>query len=225
MSLERNIKIKNYICEQFVQEDATLASVRKRAKQKGMPDIQVPSNVGKLLYCLAKMRAPNRILELGTLGGYSTIWLARALAAHGKIITLDIDARNLEVAKENFALAGVQDKIEVRLGKAAHLLQEMIEKGEAPFDLIFIDADKENYPTYLEYVLKLSSPGTIILSDNLLPKGEEIGGTPPEEQKEARGIYKFNGLLATHPRLESILIPTIVGANGRVDALGLSIVN
>ena len=93
---------------------------------------------------------------------------------------------NLEVAKENFALAGVQDKIEVRLGKAAHLLQEMIEKGEAPFDLIFIDADKENC-TYLEYVLKLSSPGTIILSDNLLPKGEEIGGTPsPKNEKKRR---------------------------------------
>jgi predicted O-methyltransferase YrrM len=225
MGLERNIKIKNYICELFVDEDETLASIRKRSKAQGMPNIQVPSNVGKLIYCLAKLRAPSRILEIGTLGGYSAIWLARALRPQGKLISLDIDARNIEVAKENLLLAGLEDKVEFRLGRATDLLQEMIEKQEEPFDLIFIDADKENYPAYLESVLKLSSSGTLILSDNLIPKNGEIGGTPDDTETEARGIYKFNTLLSAHPRLESILIPTIVGEKGRVDALGLSIVN
>ncbi len=225
VSQERNIKIRNYISELFVDEDELLASVRKRSKARGMPDIQVPSNVGKLIYCLAKLRAPSRILEVGTLGGYSAIWLARALRPEGKLISLDIDARNLEVAKEHLILAGLEEKVEFRLGRAADLLHEMVEKREEPFDLIFIDADKKNYPAYLEYAVKLSSSGTLILSDNLIPKNGEVGGASDEDESEASAIYKFNTLLSKHPRLESILIPTIVTEKGRIDALGLSIVN
>lgn len=224
MSLERSSEIKKYICSLFVKEDEILQTVRKRSKEQRLPPIEVPSNVGKLLHLLAKLKAPKRVLEIGTLGGYSTIWIARALGPECKIISLDIDAHNIEVAKEHLALAGFQNQVEVRFGRAVHLLQEMIDKNEEPFDMIFIDADKESYPFYLDYAVKLSSVGTLILSDNLIPKNGEIGGKGPDLQEEERGIYKFNQQLAVHPRLDSILIPTIVGEKGRIDALGLSIV-
>ncbi|MBI2742431.1 MAG: O-methyltransferase [Chlamydiales bacterium] len=224
MSLERNIEIKKYICSLFVNEDEILKTVRTNSKKERLPDIQVPSNVGKLLYMLTKLHAPKRVLEIGTLGGYSTIWIARAMGAEGRIISLDIDAHNIRVAKEHLALAGLQERVEIRFGRATELLQQMVESKEEPFDLIFIDADKVSYPDYLEYAVKLSSPGTLILSDNLIPKGGEIGGRGPDMQDEEKGIYKFNQQMASHPRLETILIPTIVGEKGRIDALGLSIV-
>ena len=215
--------IKNYINGLFAVEDDVLKAVKKQANQAGLPQIEVPSNVGKLLYCLAKIQRPQRVLEIGTLAGYSTVWLARALEEGAKLISLELQPEHLAIARQSIQMAGLNSRVELREGDARVLIDQMIQQKEKPFDLIFIDADKKSYPVYLDKVLQLSHPGTLILSDNLIPKGEEIG-TPVPENWDARGIYTFNQAIATHPRLESILATTIVGDSGRIDALGISIV-
>jgi predicted O-methyltransferase YrrM len=219
----RSIDIKNYVSALFAAEDEVLSSINANAKNEGLPQIEIPQTVGKLLYCLAKIQRPKRILEIGTLAGYSTVWLARALPEDGRLISLELEPHHASVARKNFELAGLSEKIEVREGVARELMENMIAEGEAPFDLIFIDADKEGYPRYLECALSLSHPGTLILSDNLIPKGESIGTFHPNNFI-AKSIYQFNNEIATDPRLESILATTIVGEKGRIDALGISIV-
>lgn len=220
----RAIDIKNYLSDLFVHEDALLSSIKERARQQGLPNIEVPSTVGKLLYCLAKIQKPQKILEIGTLAGYSTIWLGRALPDNGILISLELDPHHVAIARNNISLVHLEHKIEIREGNAKELLDLMIDNNEGPFDLIFIDADKENYPCYLEKALKLSRLGTLILSDNLIPKGDTIG-KPHPNHPEAKDIYEFNEKIASHPLLESILATTIVGDLGRIDALGISIVN
>lgn len=217
----RAIDIKDYLCSLFAADDDVLLTIKKNAKLAGLPEIEVPSNVGKLLYCLAKIQRPRRVLEVGTLAGYSTVWLGRALPEGGKIISLELYSIHVDVARKNLALAGLENKVEIREGLAELLMDEMIAQGEEPFDLVFIDADKENYPLYLEKALKLSRSGTLILSDNLIPKGDEIGSP---HSLESAGIYQFNQKMASHPQLESVLTTTIVGSQGRIDALGISIV-
>lgn len=215
--------IKNYIHSLFVKEDPHLRYARENSQLQGLPQIHVASHVGQLIYLLAKSHTPTKILEIGTLGGYSTLWLAKALPKEGTIISLELEPQHAKLAREHLARAGYHNRVEIRLGKALDLLSTMIKKGEGPFDLIFIDADKENYPIYLEHALALSAPGTLILSDNLIPKGEEIDN-PKTSNVSANAIYQFNRQIAHHPRLESILIPTIVGEQGRIDALGFSLV-
>lgn len=219
----RAIDIKNYLSDLFVNEDDLLSSIKERSKQQGLPNIEVPSTVGKLLYCLAKIQRPKKILEIGTLAGYSTIWLGRALPENGLLISLELNPHRVAIARKNISLADLEHKIEIREGTAKELLNLMIDNKEGPFDLVFIDADKENYPCYLEQVLKLSHSGTLILSDNLIPKGDIIG-QPHPNHPEAKDIYNFNEKIASHPLLESILATTIVGELGRIDALGISIV-
>ena len=219
----RAVNIKNYLTELFVQEDDVLHKIRARSKEAGLPAIEVPATVGKLLFCLAKIQKPQRILEIGTLAGYSTIWLARALPPSGKLISLELEKLHAVIARENMRYAGLSDKVEVREGGAAELLDQMIAQKETLFDLIFIDADKENYPVYLEKALQLSHEGTLILSDNLIPRGDDFGNTRSEYIDQKR-IYQFNEAIASHPHLESILATTIVGDSGRIDALGISIV-
>ena len=216
-SLERNSAIKEYIEALFVKEDAFLQFARKNSQVQKLPNIQVPSQLGKMLFLLTKIRAPKRVLEIGTLGAYSTLWIAKALPPGGRLISLEIDSRNVLLAKEHVARAGYENCIEIREGNALSLLASMVEGQEGPFDQIFIDADKKNYLSYLEFALALSVPGTLILSDNLIPKGEEIN-------EDDSAIYQFNRKVAEHPRLESILAPIIVGDKGRLDALGISLV-
>lgn len=215
--------IKNYIHSLFVKEEPHIRYARENSQMQGLPQIHVASHVGQLIYLLAKSHEPRTILEIGTLGGYSTIWLAKALSKDGTIISLELEPHHAKLAREHIARAGYHKSVEIRLGKAQDLLSAMIKRGEGPFDLIFIDADKENYPTYLEQALALSAPGTLILSDNLLPKGEEIDN-PKTTNVSANAIYQFNRQIAHHPRLESMLIPIIVGEQGRIDALGFSLV-
>lgn len=219
----RAVNIKNYLSDLFAQEDEVLRKIRVRAKEAGLPAIEVPATVGKLLYCLAKIQKPQRILEIGTLAGYSTIWLARALAESGKLISLELEKLHAVIARENMRNAGLSEKVEVREGEASALLDQMIVQKEASFDLIFIDADKENYPLYLEKALQLSHEGTLILSDNLIPRGDDLGNTNSAYIDQKR-IYQYNNEIASHPHLESILATTIVGDSGRIDALGISIV-
>lgn len=224
---ERACKIERYISELFAPEDGVLSSLREEARALHMPDIHVPAYVGKLLYCLVIMMQPKKVLEVGTLAGYSAIWLARALPPkvrqEARLISLELFPHHAALARQKLEEAGLTDRAEVREGLALAEMRRMVERGEGPFDIIFIDADKKHYPAYLEQALLLSRPGSLILSDNLIPRGEEIGdATQGDENAEA--IYHFNRLLADHPRLESSLITTIADHHGRIDALGLSIV-
>lgn len=221
--LERNRQVKDYICNYFAEESEATAHALKTSEKAGLKSIQVPANVAKTIYLIAKLIKPKSILEIGTLGGYSALWLARALAEGGKLTTIECDEAHIAVAKENFLFAGAQDIIEIRQGEALSVLDEMIQNNEGPFDLIFIDADKSEYPEYLEKILKLASSGSVILSDNLIPKRGDIGCPDPRDN-EAVGTYTFNQMLADHPGLETIPLTTIVGENGRVDAIGLTIV-
>lgn len=222
--LSRNRQVKDYLCSFFSIEENELIYAREHSLEAGLKAIAVPSNVGKMLYLLCRLQNPKKILEIGTLGGYSTLWLAKGMHPEGRLITLEREEKHIQIAREHFERAGFENRIELRQGEAEGLLKQMVAENEPPFDLIFIDADKENYPVYLDLTLALSRPGTLILSDNLIPKRGEILEPDPRDT-EAVSIYDFNARMAAHPRLESMLFPTIVGENGRVDALGVALVH
>lgn len=171
------------------------------------------------MYLLAKMAGAKRVLEIGTLGGYSTTWLARALPADGKVITLELDQKHAEVAWKNLDRAGVADRVEVRVGRAVDTLHQMIDRHEAPFDLIFIDADRINCVTYLDLSLQLSHPGTVILADNVIRHGRVIDQQPGDAS--ALGAKAYNESMAARPELESIILPII---RENLDGLSISIV-
>jgi predicted O-methyltransferase YrrM len=159
------------------------------------------------------------VLEIGTLGGYSTTWLARALPPDGKLITLELDSKHADVARRNLDRNGVGDRVEIRIGRAIDSLRKMIAAGEAAFDVIFIDADKPSYLDYLNLALQLSQPGTIILADNTIRNGRVMEANPPEEN--ARSARAYNDAIASHPQLDSIVLPIIREA---IDGLAISIV-
>ncbi len=213
------VKIDKYIEHLFNPHDEALAQNLQNAQAADLPTINVSPNEGKLLYLIAKMAGAKRVLEIGTLGGYSTTWLARALPADGKVITLELDQKHAEVARGNLDRAGVANRVEVRVGRAVDSLRKMIDQHAAPFDLIFIDADKPSYMEYLDLSLHLSHTGTVILADNLIRNGRVIDNRPTDEA--ARSAKAFNDSLAAHLRLESIILP-IIRAN--LDGLSISIV-
>ena len=171
------------------------------------------------MYLIAKMAHAKRILEIGTLGGYSTTWLARALPTDGKLVTLELDPKHAAVARHNLDRAGVSQRVEIRVGRAVDSLRTMIDHVEAPFDLIFIDADKPLYPDYLTLAMQLTRPGTIILADNLIRNGRVLNAQSTDEN--ARGARAYNAAIAAHPRLESIVLPII---RENLDGLSISIV-
>ena len=212
-------QVDNYIEALFVPPDLVLSANLRDADAAGVPPINVSANQGKLLYLLAKLTCPRRILEIGTLGGYSAIWLARALPADGRLITLELNPSHIALARESIDRAGLNSIVEVRLGKAAETLQHMIAAAEPPFDLIFIDADKPGYVEYLELALPLSRSGTLILADNLIRSGLVLADQPTDPN--AQGAKAFNQILASHPRLESIILPIF---RDKLDGLSLSIV-
>ncbi len=213
------VKIDGYIEALLNPPDAALLHNLKDAESSGLPTINVSPNEGKLLYLVTKIAGAKRVLEIGTLGGYSTTWLARALPADGKVITLELDQKHAEVARKNLARAGVGDRVEVRVGRAAETLRRMIDQHEAPFDLIFIDADKTSYVEYLDLSLRLARTGTVILADNLIRNGHVIDDRPADES--ARGAKAFNEALAASYRLDSIILPII---RTNLDGLSISIV-
>jgi predicted O-methyltransferase YrrM len=217
---ERNSAICDYINTTFAHETKALEEAKKSSLQKGIPDISVPKWVGKLLKIITLISKPKRILEIGTLTGYSTLWIAYG-APFAEIITIEHDPKHAEIARNNFL--GAQQKITLLEGNALSLLQEMIDKKVEPFDLVFLDANKDCYPTYLPLILNLTKKGSLLLSDNLIPREDKINRPDPLD-KQANAIYTYNAQIAAHPQLETILIPTIVEKWGRLDALGLSIV-
>lgn len=192
----------NYISGLFAAQDGVLCEAREEAKREGLPGINVSASEGKLLHVLALMCGAKRILEIGTLGGYSAIWLARALPENGKLISLEIDAHHADVARRNIAHAGLTSKVEVRVGPAIETLTRMQAEGEAAFDLAFIDADKDGYVEYLKKVVPLVREGGLILGDNTLPDAVL-------DETATSGTKRYNTAVAAHPDLVSILVPVL----------------
>ena len=177
----------------------------------GLPAIQVSPLQGRLLRLLAQTQGARSILEIGTLGGYSTIWLARALPADGRLVTLEYESRHAEVARDNLARAGLADMVEVRVGAALESLLQLEAESRGPFDGIFIDADKPAYPEYLSWSLRLSRPGSLIIADNVVRNGAVIDAG--SHDAGVQGIRRFHELLAAEPRLSATVVQT-VGVKG-----------
>jgi predicted O-methyltransferase YrrM len=204
-------QVDRYFGDLLAPEDAALGSVIEANKLAGLPPIDVPALLGKFLELMVRISGARRVLEIGTLGGYSTIWLARALTDDGRVVTLEIDPKHAELARANLKNAGVSDRVEIRLGVAMDTLRTMHEKGEEPFDLIFIDADKKSMPEYLGWSLKLSRPGTVIIADNVVRDGKVIEPDHPDEN--IQGVRRMTEMMAVEPRLSATAIQT-VGARG-----------
>jgi predicted O-methyltransferase YrrM len=217
--------VDKYATDLLLPPDPVLDAALQAQAAAGMPAINVAPNQGRLLQILALACGARRILEIGTLGGYSTIWLARALPAGGRLVTLEAEPRYAEVARVNIARAGFGDVVEIRLGPALETLPELAAEGAGPFDLIFIDADKGNYPGYFSWALKLSRPGTVIIGDNVVRDGAILdpGAKDPltGDTELIRGVRRFYELLASETRVSATAIQTVgdKGYDGFVLAL------
>ncbi len=212
--------VDEYINGLLVTPDAVLTETLAASKKAGLPDISVTAAQGKFLHLLVKMHGARKVLEIGTLGGYSTIWMARALPADGTLITLEAEAKHAEIATANIARAGLSKVVEVRLGPALETLPRLAGEGLAPFDFIFIDADKTGYPEYFKWAMKLSRRGTVIIADNVVRKGQVADSNSADER--VQGVRKYNELLAGESRVSATIIQT-VGSKGH-DGFALGIV-
>ncbi|CAN7484444.1 O-methyltransferase [Phenylobacterium sp. LjRoot225] len=206
MSQEAWTEVDHYLTEALLAPDPTLDAALADSQAAGLPAINVAPNQGKLLMLLAQMTGARRILEIGTLGGYSTIWLARALPADGRLVTLEYEPKHAEVARKNLARAGFADQVEVKVGAAIAALPSL----EGPFDFIFIDADKSGYPDYFLWSLKLARPGTVIVADNVVRAGKVL---QPGNDANALGVRRMNELIAAEPRVAATAVQT-VGSKG-----------
>ncbi|MCU1219304.1 MAG: methyltransferase [Candidatus Angelobacter sp.] len=220
MAQEQWTAVDSYISDLFIAPDFALESALDSSRAAGLPTINVSPTQGKLLHMLARMQGARSILEMGTLGGYSTIWLARALPTEGRLISLEIDQKRAEIARANVARAELSNVVEIRLGRAVDTLQQLVAEGHEPFDLIFIDADKPGYAEYLKWSLKLARPGTLIIADNVVRKGEVAD--PASTDENVQGIRKFNEMLAAEKSVTTTVIQT-VGSKG-YDGLALILV-
>ncbi|HUZ03837.1 MAG TPA: O-methyltransferase [Acidobacteriaceae bacterium] len=214
---DRWTAVDQYIDDLLFPSDTMLTAALAASTAAGLPPISVTASQGKLLCLLAQMSGARTILEIGTLGGYSTLWLARALPSDGRIITLESEPRHAEVARANFTHAGMAEKIELRLGSALDTLPQLVAEKHAPFDFIFLDANKDGYPEYLTWSLRLSRPGTIIVADNVVRDGEVIYADSSNAQ--VQGARRFNQMLASDSRLSATILQT-VGSKG-YDGLAL----
>lgn len=199
----------HYFSRALTPSDAVLDAALQASEAAGLPSIHVSPLQGKLLMLLAQAHGSRSILEIGTLGGYSTIWLARALPAGGRLITLESEARHAAVARENIARAGFAGVVEVRVGRAIETLPALEAEQEGPFDFIFLDADKASYPDYLTWALRLSRPGTVIVADNVVRNGQVIDPASPDVN--VQGVRRLTEQMAAEPRLSSTVIQTVGG--------------
>jgi predicted O-methyltransferase YrrM len=213
-------EVDQYFSEGLLPSDPFLESTLETSLRAGLPAISVSPNQGKFLQILAQIVAARSILEIGTLGGYSTIWLARGLRAGGHLITLEVDPKHAEVAQLNVSRAGLKDVVEIRIGNALATLPELSAERRGPFDLIFIDADKQNIPTYFEWALKLSRPGTLIIVDNVVRGGAVID--PDSSDPSVQGVRRFVELLGAEAGASGTAIQT-VGIKG-YDGLAIVLV-
>ena len=205
--LQQQARIRHEVEENLVQlfapEDEALRTTITAAKEAGLPAIQINPLQGKLLQVLAAACNAQKILEIGSLAGYSGIWLARALPPTGRLITLEVSPAHAEVVQHSFEQAGVADRAEVRVGSAQESLPQLVD--EAPFDLVFVDADKPSYPHYLDWAIRLSRPGSIIVADNCIRSGQALSESALDDQRVA-GLYQYNLQTLKHPRLRAIAL-------------------
>jgi len=209
MTQELWTEVDRYFADLFVPPDPALDAALAASTAAGLPPINVTPTLGKLLWLLARAQGARTILEIGTLGGYSTIWLARALPSDGRLITLEADPNHAQIAWANIARAGLTDVVDLRLGRAQETLPKLAAERRGPFDLIFIDADKQSYPDYLAWSLKLARRGSLIIADNVVRKGAVVDAASMDSA--VQGVRRFNALLAAEPRVSATAIQTVGG--------------
>lgn len=219
-TLNRSIEVDEYIAGHLIQADAALEKALQSSKEANLPSIQVSPCLGKLLHLLVLTHGSRRILEIGTLGGYSTIWMAKALPAGGRLISLELDHTHAEVARKNIEHAELSDRVEIRLGAALDTLPKIASEGLEPFDFFFIDADKQNIPEYFQWALKISRPGSVIVVDNVVRRGELINSS--SDDQNVQGVRRLHEMLATELRATATTIQT-VGSKG-YDGFTLAVV-
>lgn len=213
--------VDRYLTDALVPSDPALDGALEAAATAGLPPINVSPPQGKLLHMLARIQGAKKILEIGTLGGYSTIWLARALPPDGRLVTLEADPKHAAVARASIARAGLADVVELRLGPALETLPVLAAEGRGPFDLVFADADKPNNPAYFAWALKLARPGSLIIVDNVVRNGRVADATSGDS--DVQGSRRLIELLASEPRVTATAIQT-VGAKG-YDGFAIALVN
>lgn len=199
--------VDHYLDKMLIPPDSALKDALAAATKAKLPEIQVSSVQGKLLHLLALIMGARKILEIGTLGGYSTIWMARALPEGGRIITLEADLKHAEVARKNFARAAVESKVELRLGKALDTLPQIAAEGLGPFDMFFIDADKSNMPQYFEWSLKLARKGSVIIADNVVREGAVLDAK--SKNADIRGVRRFLEMAGKEERVSGTALQTV----------------
>ncbi len=212
--------VDNYFASLLAPEDALLRAALEANNTAGLPAIDVSPLQGKFLQLLVQITHARRVLEIGTLGGYSTMWMARALPPDGRIVTLEYSPTHADVARANLLRAGLLDRVDLRIGRALDLLPTLAESGAAPFDLVFIDADKRSNPDYLDWALRLSRPGTVIAVDNVVRNGAIVN--EKSRDPDVIGTRRMTEQIAAHPRLSATVLQT-VGDKG-YDGIALAVV-
>jgi predicted O-methyltransferase YrrM len=200
-------EVDEYFGDHLLKSDAALDAILAANRNAGLPPIDVTPLQGKFLELLVRMSSARRVLEIGMLGGYSTAWMARALPSDGRVISLELEQRHADIARKNLESVNLSDRVEIRVGRAADSLQKLVAEKAAPFDLIFIDADKAGYPDYLDWSLKLSRPGTVIVADNVVREGAVID--PKSADPNVQGVRRFTEKLAAEPRLTATALQTV----------------
>ncbi|CAI8768702.1 Catechol O-methyltransferase [Brevibacillus sp. IT-7CA2] len=211
MNREQWTAVDHYFTDKLLEADSVLDTVLQENAAAGLPAIDVSPNQGKFLHLLARIQGARSILEIGTLGGYSTIWLARALPADGRLITLEYDPKHAEVAQSNIARAGLDQIVEVKVGLALDSLIQLHKENQGPFDFIFIDADKKGNPDYFQWALKLSRKGTVIITDNVVRSGQVVDETSTDPN--IVGVRQFTDMVAEEHRVSGTVVQT-VGSKG-----------
>ena len=213
--------VDHYINNLLVEEDEALRAVEASIKENDIPQISISPNQGKFLQILAKLCNAKKILEVGTLAGYSTIWLGRALSQGGRLISLEFDPKHAAVAKQNINHAGLASIVDIRIGKAIESLPQLEREGAGPFDMIFIDADKSPYAEYFQWALRLSRPGTLIIADNVIREGKVLDTASTDEM--VKGVQRFNEVLAKTTSVTATIIQTV--GTKEHDGMAIAIVN
>jgi caffeoyl-CoA O-methyltransferase len=212
--------VDEYINGLFAQEDSVLTATRDSIVAAEIPDASVSASQGSFLQLMARLVRASRILELGTFAGYSTIWLARGLADHGKLITIEANPAHAELAMANLERAGLTDRVDLRIGKGLDRLPELESESAGPFDLVFIDADKPPYTEYFHWALRLSRPGTLLIFDNVIREGKVLN--PSSDDPAVRGVRRLNQALAVEPRVRATILANI--GIKKYDGMALAVV-
>ena len=211
MTQEQWTRVDDYISSLMLPADTALEAALTASSAAGLPAINVAPNQGKFLSLLAQMQGATRILEIGTLAGYSTIWLARALPSSGRLVSLELDPKHAQVAQANLDRAGLSALVEIRVGRALDSLAALVNEGVPPFDLVFIDADKQSIPDYFQWSLKLTRPGSVIVVDNVIRKGAVLDAASSDAN--VQGVRRFNEIVSKTPSVSATTVQT-VGSKG-----------